>query len=360
LEYNSGMTQLDILLPFGLPPAELSADLLKELDLPALAALTARAKSEDSAARHQKYDDFRRALPHESWLAGQFGLESGLASNSSPPIAAALMQSMRLNVDTGTWFILQPVHIHIARDHLVLTDPRQLALAEQDARSLFDIAAPLFEEYGKRLLYGNAGTWFVHADDWAELQTSTPDAATGHNIDIWMPKGPQERDWRKLQNEVQMHWFSHSVNEKREARGMKAVNSLWLWGGPGMNSDQVARRYDKGFNLSGWMQGFSQLLPQHGTADNGAELPANLRERNLLLLSALLEPALSNDWSRWLDAMHCLEKDWFAPLLQALRIGTIDQLSFIVTDDARLSRYTTNRSSLRKFWIKPSLAPLCP
>ena len=32
----------------------------------------------------------------------------------------------------------------------------------------------------------------------------------------------------KLQNEVQMAWFQHPVNEAREARGLPAVNSIWF------------------------------------------------------------------------------------------------------------------------------------
>src|SRR5258707_13045446 len=32
----------------------------------------------------------------------------------------------------------------------------------------------------------------------------------------------------KLQNEVQMAWFEHPVNEAREARGLPAVNSIWF------------------------------------------------------------------------------------------------------------------------------------
>ncbi len=351
------MTQLDILLPFGLLPAELSSDLLKELNLPALATLTARAKSEGHATRHVSFDDFHRTLPHEVWLARQFGVGP---AQSSPPIATALMRSMGLETGTGAWFIVQPIHLHIARDHLVLTDPRQLALTEQDARILFEIAAPLFKEEGKYLGYGNAGTWFVQADDWAELQTATPDAATGHNIDIWMPRGPQERNWRKVQNEIQMHWFNHSVNAEREARGMMSVNSLWLWGGPAQRLEQTRSCYDTAWNLSGWMQAFGQFVLQQGHADNAATLLSRLRSHNMLTLDALLEPALANDWARWLDAMHRLETDWFAPLLQALKSGVIDQASLIITHHSHLSRFAVSRSSLRKFWVKPSLATLCP
>ena len=67
------MTELDILLPFGLPPAELAGDLLKELNAPALAMLASRARSD--AGRHEVLEDFRRALPHETWISRRFGLD---------------------------------------------------------------------------------------------------------------------------------------------------------------------------------------------------------------------------------------------------------------------------------------------
>jgi hypothetical protein len=358
--YNRGMTEIDILVPFGLPPAELAADLSKELDTPALALLTARATSADRAARHETIDGFHRALPHEIWLARRFGFEDALESSGSPPIAAPLMQALGLAPEPGAWFVLQPVHIHIARDHLVLTDPRQLALEEQDARTLFDIAAPLFAETGKRILYGDAGTWFVHADDWSGLQTSSPDAAGGHNIDIWMPKGREERNWRRVQNDVQMHWFNHPVNEAREARGLKPVNSVWLWGGPSSNEHQLSPRYDKVFNLCGWMEAFGQFAPQHDNVIDTTNLLPALGKRNLLILDSVLEPALSNDWARWLEHMRQLEHNWFAPLLQALKSGALDHVSLILTHDSRISRFAATRSSLRKFWVKPTLATLCP
>ena len=356
--HNRGMTELDILLPFGLPPTELAGDLLKALDTPALAMLASRAKSE--AGRHEAIDEFHRALPHELWLARRFGLEDAVKKNGSPPVAAALMAAMNIAPQPGAWFVLQPVHIHIARDHLVLTDPRQLGLSETESRTLFEIAAPLFAEAGKRLLYGNASTWFVEAEDWRDLETSSPDAAAGHNIDIWMPKGPGERDWRKVQNEVQMHWFNHAVNEDRETRRLKPINSIWIWGGPAWKIGEQSRHYDKTFNFYGWMQAFREYVPAHADATDSRALLSSPGERNMLLLDSLLEPALSNDWARWLDGMKHLEEVWFAPLLQALQSGKLDRISLIATHDSRISRFASTRSSLRKFWVKPSLAALCP
>ncbi len=353
------MKELDILIPFGVPPAEMSADLLKELKLPALATLISRTTSDKANPRNEKFEDFSRALPHEVWLTRQFGLTGDGKDNTSPPVATALMQSFGLESADGTWFVLQPVHIHIARDHLVLTNPKQLELPEQEARPLFDVAQPLFEEYGKELIYGDASTWFVRADDWSTLQTSSPDAAGGHNIDIWMPKGQGERDWRKVQNEVQMHWFDHPVNAEREARRLKPVNSIWLWGGAAPKAP-VQTKYAQAFNLRGWMTAFGQLTAQHERTATAEDIVKTLSGSGLLMLDDLLAPALSNDWGRWLEGMRGLEVAWFAPLLNALKTGAIDRISITATNDIQISRFAASRGSLRKFWIKPGLATLCP
>lgn len=347
------MSHLDILLPFALPPAEIARDLFRELKAPALAQLLSRARSGRHGVQSERFEGFHRALPHETWLARQFGAES----ESSPCIAPGLMQSFGLQVEPGAWFVLQPVHIHIARDHLVLTDQRQLQIADAEAQTLFAIAQELFAESGKPLQYGNATTWFVRADDWTQLQTSTPDAAGGHNIDIWMPSGPGERDWRKLQNEVQMHWFTHAVNAERESRGMKTINSIWLWGG-GTPAAAQQNPYTHAFNLDGWTRAFATCVPHHARAASAADILPGTFDNGLACLDALVEPALSNDWGRWLDAMHTLEAGWFVPLLHALKNGTLPGLTIVVSDDARLARFAVSRASLRKFWISPSLAPL--
>jgi hypothetical protein len=352
------MSHLDILLPFGLPPEEMAADLFRELKTPALATLVGRAKSQSAASRHQLLDEFSRALPHEAWLARQFGVESRMREAGSPPVAVAAMQMFGLPSEAGVWFIVNPVYIHVARDHLVLTDQRQLPLAEQESRALFDIAQPLFEEAGKTLLYGDARTWFVRADAWDQLQTSTPDAASGHNIDIWMPKGPGEREWRKLQNEVQMHWFTHPINAERESRGIKPVNSIWLWGGTPTSMQASPGIYGEVFNAEGWMRAFPEFSAKQVSNATPSDIITQAPERGLLVLDSLIEPALTNDWSHWLDQVHAAEMNWLAPLLAALKSGKIDQLSLILTHHARISTFTASRPSLRKFWVQPSLAPL--
>lgn len=356
LPYNRGMSHLDILVPFSLPPPELSADLLKELKAPSLAILAARA----NWAPQEQSDAFSRTLPHEAWLSRRFGLGSGLAAENSPPIAAAAISSLNIQAPEGFWFIVQPVHIHIARDHLVLTDPRRLELPEQESRALFEVARDVFHEYRLTLLYGNSTTWFARSDEWKQLKTATIDAATGHNIDVWMPRGDGERAWRKVQNDVQMHWFGHPVNAMREAAGKRTINSLWLWGGARAGTLPADPAYSATFNLQGWMQIFRAHGDWAAAPASAADVLGLCPDRGLVMLDDLVEPALSNDWGSWLQAFERLEAGWFAPLLESLRDRKVRRLSLIFSHNSGLTSCTATGISLHKFWIRPSLERLCP
>lgn len=353
LPYNRGMSHIEILLPFGLPPPELAPDLIRQLKAPALSTLLGRARIVPLAPDWQNLDGFENALPHETWLAQHFGLAENLLQGGNLPVAATAMNMFGLNPDDGFWFLLQPIHIHVTRDHLVLTDQRQLPISEQEARTLFDLVEPLFTEYGMALRYGDAHTWFMRADAWNSLRTSTPDAACGHNIDIWMPKGDGERDWRKLQNEVQMHWHDHAVNQEREMRGQKPVNSLWLWGGTPSAMQPAQSRFTAAINLPEWMGDLGQSRGM--TAE---QLISAAPQQGLLVLDALLESALASDWGYWLQHMQELELHWFAPLLDALKSGKISSIGLILNHNKELRSYRTSRMALRKFWLQPSLNKL--
>jgi hypothetical protein len=348
------MSHLDILLPFALPPPEIAPDLLQELNMPALSILLGRAKASVSLA----FDPLSRALPHEIWLAGQLGLMTGqLVAESSPTLAISRLQSLHPAPDRGIWFLLQPVHIQVAREHLMLTDMRCAPLSEQESRALFQSAQPLFQAAGKTLQYGRPDTWFVRADDWRGLQTATPDAACGRSVDMWMPKGEGERAWRKLQNDIQIEWHEHAVNIARAQQRLPPVNSLWLWGGADASLHVADKpgRYTHADKTLGW----ADVASASGAVSVSTPAPA-LSEPHLLVLDNLSESALAENWGNWLESMHALEEMWFAPLLGALQAGQVGQIKLIVGHRAQLREFIICKRSLLKFWAKPSLARLLP
>lgn len=348
------MNRLDILIPFALPPAELARDLLRQCQAPALATLLGYGKETASPLTQ---DPFSRALPHENWLSRHFSLPKN-QQDSSPQAATALMRQLGHAPQAGQWFVLQPAHIHVARDHLVLTDIGQLALDEAHARKLFASAQPLFTEIGHEILYGDERTWFLRADAWAGLRTSTPAAASGRNIDIWMPEGPGELAWRKLQNEVQMQWFSESLNDEREMQGLKAVNSMWLWGGADAGTPVATPGNEASYAASHGLAGWPQAFAAH--ASHATSLPSLIGTdgNGLLLLNQLMEAALAEEWGVWLQQMETLDKQYLSPSLEALRNSQIDTVRLLLSGASKLTQVDTTRGTLRKFWNKPSLKKL--
>lgn len=320
---------MTLVLPFARPPQALARDLLSQLKMPALAKLLSRAR----LAQRTESRNFDACLPHERWLCGH-------DHDNSPPVAHALMKTLGGELPSGSWFVIQPVHLHVARDHLVLTDYRRLSLSHDEARIWFESVQPLFTEQHLQLVYGNAHYWFVHAERWSDFRTCTPDVTCGHNIDVWQPDGRCAREWRRLHNEVQMLWHQHPLNQQRESLGEPPINALWLWG----------------MSSGGEMNAGHCLLARSLTSiPNG--IP-DTTENERTLIHGLQPPALAEDWAGWLQQMQLMEQAYFAPALERLSCGGLDEIRLVLSDAHRLDVWSARRSGMRKFWIAPSLSRL--
>ena len=346
------MSQITLVLPHLLPLPEFAPDLVRALSTPGLqtpmlAALLARTVA------HQRHAvmDTARALPHEQWLARALGLGPG----GEPAFAAAAMRGFGLDPEDGTWFIVNPAHVQIARSHSMMADLRQLGLHEAEGRALFETARPLCEEIGRLLRYGDAQTWFLRADDWAHIDSATPDTVAGMDLTDFVPRGPRALAYRKLQNEVQMAWYTHPVNAAREAKRLPAVNAFWLWGAAqskgqskGQSSGQVAS-----IGAPGWIAALSDR--RLGSFD---ELDGVLSRDGLLVVGHLAEAAIAADWGVWLQHVQQLEDKLFAPLHAALVRGRVKRLHLVASSREGLAEFTTTAMAQRKFWRRPTLERL--
>ena len=339
------MNQLTLVLPFALPNAELAADLLKVLQAPALAALLSRTSTCDL----ETFNNAKRLLPHEAWLA--HALQLSPAPNGEAAQAAFAALAMRgyglVPEPGGRYFLLHPAHLAIARSHISLEDLRQLKLSEDDGRALFDIAAPYFDEIGQPLAYGDAGTWFMRADAWSDLQCASPDAATTQDLSVWMPEGEHARAARRLQNEVQMLWHEHPVNAAREERGLKAINSFWIWGASLANAEAArcaASLHTR--DAPDWLAALTE--PAQRDASPNSVLAS--QQDAIVVLGGLIEAAQAQEWGMWLQQLQGLEADWFAPLLAALKEGRLGQLRLVLSHRDAWLDVTTSKHAQRKFW----------
>jgi hypothetical protein len=156
--------------------------------------------------------------------------EEILLLGTNVPIAAKLISP----IDNQPQFCLELVHLHATRDHVVLMAPSLLQITADEEIALRTSVTETLEYF-----LGSAGQFYPHrwifpAREFATLLTHTPSLASGLNIDIWMPKDTHTlglaKQWRRLQNEIQMIWHDHPVNEARLARGELTINSIWLHG----------------------------------------------------------------------------------------------------------------------------------
>lgn len=345
MPYNLGMTEITLALPFALPPAELAPDLIRVLQAPALAALLSR----HSNLQHSIFDNDSRVLPHEAWLTHALGLASAPdQAGPGAPLATACMRGCGLGTQAsqGHWFMLQPAHVQISRTHMLLTDLRALQLSEADSRALYDLARPYFEEVGKTLLHGAPGLWFMRADDWTGLNTASPDATTTQSMTDWLPEGEHARDFRRLQNEVQMLWHEHPVNAARQARGLQPINACWLWGGAGPAAPSGSVAIGDG---TPWMEALSAGQP---TAQQSIAQPGTV------ILAGLIAAAQVGDWADWLAQMQRLEQEWFVPLLAALKDGRIGSVQLVLSHRYGLTTVASSKLAQYQFWRKPTLKSL--
>jgi len=345
MSYNRGMSQITLVLPFALPFPEFAPDLVRALgaSTPALAALLTRTSSHARLPAN----DAIRALPHEQWLARALGLQDG----GRPAFAACAMRALGIAPQAGTWFIVNPVHIEIARTHLMMQDPAGLRLPERDSRALFETAKPYFEEAGHALVYGDAGTWFMRADDWAGLDTSTPDATLGMDLTDWMPVGARAASFRRLQNEVQILWHTHPVNAEREARRLAPVNAFWSWGA----ADAARLRAQDAPRLAAFEAGAVVAALADTRAASLPDFVANIDGDAILVCGSAAAHAVGADWGGWIHQLQQLEAGLFAPILEALKKGRVRKVQLVLSHRDAHAEFTTTALAQRSFWRRPTL-----
>ena len=155
-----------------------------------------------------------------------------------------------------------------------------------------------------------------------------------------------------------MSWFEHPVNEAREARGLPAVNSIWL------HAQGVAQPVRSPF-----ARVLSDALATRGLAMAAAvEAGAAPRSFNglpplgagttLVELSPFAAPFIAQDWAAWQAARETLERDWFVPALEALDTGSLGALTLTLAGDTGSVTLAATRGDLRKFWRRRVLASL--
>lgn len=311
-----------LMLPGALLPREVAQALRQPLSRTALAGLLARAELGG--------DTETEAPAHLAWLSER--LLAGDPTIATAPYAWAALTGAP---DAAFLWHADPVHLELARDHLVVTALATPPSAEESA-ALLDAANALAATAGARFVRAQ-DRWFLQTDRAWDLQVPPLSAALGRPLQDALPAGADASRWNRLLTEIQMAWHTLPVNEAREARGEATVNSAWLHGG-GRWAPLAAR-------------GYSAVLadaPEWRGAAAAADLPcgpadAPPRDGALVVWSELLEPRLLQDWERWLAGLLAIDR-------RVTALAGTTPLDLVLGGDRVLRRLRIRPADRLKLW----------
>ncbi len=290
-----------------------------------------------------------RGASLEAWLLDAFSV----ARQSDWPAAPYSLVADGGDPDGAWWLRADPVNLRADRDSVLLSDAALFDIAPDEATSLAASLNAHFATVGVTFYPLRPDRWYARVDRDPEMSAPPLADVRGRSMLDVMPEGPAGGRWRAVLNEIQMLLHDHPVNLAREAQGAPSINGLWLWGA-GRIAETPRTAYRRVVADHPVARGLAQAA---GTRH--APLPGSASEWldgfdpsgvEAVILEALRIPAANGDMPAWQAALETLERDWFAPILAALRAGRIGMITVHVPGAMRTLETEATRQDLRYFW----------
>ena len=305
-----------IVIPAALVDPEDSAfvQALAALRLPHLSALLARSRVQ----RSPEHPAQRLSTVHEWAQAQAWGWTP---TDGLLPWAA--MRAQALGLDTAgeqAWAVFTLCHWHVAQGQITMASPARLGVTDAESDDLRLAMQAYCEQDGIQLHPDGPGQWLAASELFRDLPTASMDRVVGQAVeDWWVGAGlsqPSEaaQHLRRLQNEMQMLFYTHACNESRQT----AINSFWISGTGDLAAAQV-----RGGHLAPAAHAGAKtatMSPAHGTPvtqsvngdgawpQPGWQQPAVQR---------LHQAAQMRHVAAWVEAWQALDAQLLAPLANA-------------------------------------------
>lgn len=270
------------LIPFASASDPACRALMPSLRLPHLDALLAWLEPEDPVTP----GDHSLSTPHDSALA----LVQGLLAPDGQSYGDGLIPWAAAHSDTPgqpqAWFA--PCHFQVGMEQVTLLPGDQVGITEAESQALLAALAPFCAEDGITLRWESATRWHATGEPLRGIACASLDRVSGRPIDGWMLQGAANpagaQLLKRLQSEAQMLFYTHAINDAREAARQLPLNGFWITG-------------------AGAHHGSTALGP-------APAMPDELRQA-----------ALRADWAVWQVAWETLDTTVIQPLLDAARRG---------------------------------------
>lgn len=256
----------------------------------------------------------------------------GLDERAHP---SAPLTALGMGLDSGEWLHAEPVHFAAGLNEVALVPLHgDASPSESEIEALTPVLAAHFAASALHLDRGPRG-WLIRSSAPWRARTVVAEYARTHEWAEVLPSGEGAGAMRRWMTEAQMLLHDHPVNDARAARGLPAVNALWLWG----NGQVEAWSASPDVACLGRDAYLRGVCRAHGWAAPAAnhsvqELLAVARER--LRTVAVVEAHDLNDF----------ESQYLAALVDALRTGAVQRLT-LALDEWRID---LDRWRWRRFW----------
>ena len=269
------------------------------------------------------------------------------------PVAPITLETDGTAAGDAHWLRADPVHWRVMRDRIVL-DRAVTDLTRLEAETLTRAIA---DHFGSRLSPRAVcpARWYLESATAPALETTPLASAIGRDIGPLLPLGEAARPYRAMLNEVQMLLHDHPVNTDREARGLLAVNAIWLWGGgkrpekPQTKLCEVWADAGDAARIAAWCGYAVRRVPPRI-----ADIPDS--GRAIVVIGALESAAQSGDPYGWAEALAGLERDWFSGLLSR----RAERSTITISDPINGRALVLGPTDRWKFWRRcRALADVC-
>lgn len=284
------------------------------------------------------------------WLMQHFGL----GPTARAPLAAIVRFGSGVERDDRVWMHADPVHLHPQGTELFLTRGADLAIEPGEADAMIAALNAFFAADGLQFVAGHSYAWFVAMARLPAMDTVPVELAHGHSIDPLLPRGDDARVWVKRLNEAQMLLHGLPANDAREARGLPAINSLWLWGAGALPA--TANRWVDAIQADDpLLRGLGLLSgAQVERAPDGLPGLASTGGSLLVGVDGPTGPAATGDRSAWHAALANFDERWLGPALTQLRAGRIGRIELTGFGGRHGRTIRLSRGDLWKVWRRPA------
>ncbi len=277
--------------------------------------------------------------------------------NADLPVAAVTRMFDMGVIDNDWWLRADPVHLSLDRDRLILADAQKLEVTQEEAGRLVAEIMEVFIADGWLLKAPHPERWYLKPMRAPKLTTSSLSQVVGRDVHGFLPRGPDDKAWHTILNEIQILLHTATVNVEREKTGKLPINSLWFWG-----SGRLPRIKPVTWTRVWSNEPVSLSLAKLSSTPAG-NIPESYADWNkqagqtgehLVVLDEVHNAILYNDAPRGREIIHKLEKNWMEPLLPDLKSGTIARLTLMT--DAGVNFTLTSRQARRWWRRRRSLA----